>query len=189
MNRTPLIVVALISVVLAVPAADASQPGQETADCGRVVDGVQICLASSGSNLRLVFANVGDRDVTLNLGIMLANGKVQLPDRVAIKFTDAQGKTRLFKFGDKRYPGIAGWVGYYVVPVRAGSTYSLQLTLDQFWCQETKEFSIPLLPGNNYLTAQFEGTGANAVNLDMSGIKFMNFWLGKVESNILTLRR
>src|ERR1700730_17447809 len=105
MNRTPLIVSALISVVIAVAAADASRQSQET-DCGRAVDGVQVCLVSSSSNLRLAFANVGDRDVTLNLGIMLANGKVQLPDRVAIKFIDAQGKTRLFKFGDKRYPGI-----------------------------------------------------------------------------------
>ena len=188
MNKTPLIVAVLISVVFAVSTTDASRASQETADCGRVVDGVQMCLASSGSNLRLAFANVGDRDVTLNLGIMLANGKVQLPNRVAIKFTDAQGKTRLFRFGDKRYGAIAGRVDDYVVPLRIGSTYSLQLTLDQFWCQETKEFSIPLLLGDNYLTAQFEGTSANAVNLDMPGIKLMNFWLGKVESNILTLR-
>jgi hypothetical protein len=189
MNRLPFIVAVLISGALAVAAADASRTSQETADCGRAVDGIRMCLASSDSGLRLSFANVGDRDVTLNLGIMMANGKVQLPDRVAIKFTDAQGKTRLFHFGDKRYPGVAGRLDDYLVPLRAGSTYSLQLTLDQFWCQETKEFSIPLLPGNNHLTAQFEGTGANAVNLDMPGIKLMNFWLGKVESNTLTLRR
>jgi len=70
MNKTPLIVAVLISVVFAVTAADASRASQETADCGRV-DGVQMCLASSGSSLRLAFANVGERDVTLNLGIML----------------------------------------------------------------------------------------------------------------------
>ena len=71
MNKTPLIVAVLISVVFAVTAADSSRASQETADCGRVVDGVQMCLASSGSSLRLAFANVGERDVTLNLGIML----------------------------------------------------------------------------------------------------------------------
>jgi hypothetical protein len=189
MNRTPLIVAIVISVVIAVSATDASRSSQETVDCGRAVDGIQMCLASSGSNLRLIFANVGDRDITLNLGVMMANGKVQLPNRVAIQFTDAQGKPRLFRFGDKRYPGVAGRLDDYVVPLRAGSTYSLRLTLDQFWCQETKEFSIPLLPGDNYLTAQFDGTGANAVNLDMPGIKLMNFWIGKVESNVLTLHR
>jgi hypothetical protein len=189
MRITPLIVVISLAQVFALSAHSASWRSQEANDCGRPVNGVQMCLTSSGSNLRLAFANVGDRDVTLNLGVMMANGKVQLPDRVAVKFTDAQGKTRLFRFGDKRYPGVAGRLDDYVLPLRVGSTYTLQLTLDQFWCPETKEFSIPLLSGNNYLTAQFEGTGANAINLDMPGIKLMNFWFGKVESNILNLRR
>jgi len=188
MHTTALIVAISLAQVLALSAHSASRRSQETTDCGRSVNGVQMCLTSSGSNLRLAFASVGDRDVTLNLGVMMANGKVQLPERVAMKFTDAQGKTRLFHFGDKRYPGVAGRLDDYVVPLRAGSTYTLQLTLDQFWCQETREFSIPLLSGNNYLTAQFEGTGANAVNLDTPGIKLMNFWFGKVESNTLTVR-
>jgi len=184
MTRTLFNIAILLSAFFAVSIGASSQSN----NCGRAVNGVQLCLASSGANLELAFRNVGDHDVTLNLGIMLANGKVQLPDRVAIKFTDAQGKTRLFQFGDKRYGGIAGRVDDYVVPLRAGSTYTLYLTLDQFWCQETKEFSIPLLSGDNLLTAQFEGTGANAVNLDMPGMKLMNFWFGKVESNTLTLR-
>jgi len=182
-----LVIIATSISVLALSAHGSSRRSQESTDCGRAVNGVQMCLTSSGSNLRLSFANVGDRDVTLNLGVMMANGKVQLPNRVAMKFSDAQGKTRLFHFGDKRYPGVAGRLDDYVLPLRAGSTYTLQLTLDQFWCQETKEISIPLLSGNNYLTAQFEGTGANAVNLDMPGIKLMNFWFGKVESNTLTM--
>ena len=185
MTRIPLIVATLMLVVAT---ADASLLVQDK-DCGHAVDGLQMCLTASGSNLQLALRNVGDRDITLNLGVMMANGKVQLPDRVGIKFTDAQGKTRLFKFGDKRYPGVAGRLDYYVLPLRTGSTYTLQLTLDQFWCQETKEFSIPLLSGENQLTAQFEGTGANSPNLDMPGIKLMNYWLDKVESNTLTSRR
>lgn len=146
-------------------------------------------LASTGSNLQLAFRNVGDRDATLNLGMMLANGKVQLPTGISVNFTDAQGTTRQFKFSDKRYGGIAGRVDDYIVPLRVGSTYSLRLTLDQFWCQETKEFSIPLLAGNNYLTAHFEGSGANYINSDTPGLKLMNFWLGKVDSNTLMLQR
>jgi hypothetical protein len=186
MNKTLLTFAVLLLVVIAVSGSDAAASSQE--DCGRAVEGVQMCLASSGSNLRLAFSNVGDRDVTLNLGIMLANGKVLLPNNIAMKVTDAQGKTRLFKFDDKSHASIAGRVDDYVLALRAGSTYSLQLRLDQFWCHETKEFSIPLLSGSNYLTAQFEGTGAHAVNLDMPGVKLMNFWLGKVASNTLTLR-
>jgi len=158
-------------------------------DCGTAVDGLQMCLAPSGPNLQLTLRNVGDRDLTLNLGIMLANGKVQLPDHLAIKFTDALGNTRLFKFGDKRYGSVGGRVDDYIVPLRVGSTYMLLLTLDQFWCQETNEFSIPLISGDNHLTAEFEGRGATMVNSDMPGIKLMKFWFGKVNSNTLTLRR
>lgn len=185
MTKIPLIVAALM---FAVSTADASLRVQDS-DCGPAVEGLQMCLTPAGSNLQLGLRNVGDRDITLNLGVMMANGKVQLPDRIGFKFTDAQGKTRLFKFGDKRYPGVFGRLDYYIVPLRTGSTYTLQLTLNQFWCQETKEFSIPLLSGNNQLTALFEGTGADSPNLDMPGIKLMNYWLGKVESNTLTLRR
>ena len=162
---------------------------RESGDCGQIVSGMQTCLASSGPTLELALRNVGERDVTLNLGMMLANGKVQLPSRVAIKFTDARGQTRLFQFADKKHSFVAGRVDDYIVYLRSGSTYTLQLTLDQFWCQETNEFSIPLLSGENQLTAQFEGSGASYVNLDMPGIKLMNFWSGKVESNVLTLRR
>jgi len=189
MNRTRIIFAGSFFLATVLIAGFGPPQSQATAACGNPTDGLQMCLTSSGSNLELAFRNVGDRDAMLNLGVMIANGKVQLPDRIAIKFSDAQGKTRLFKFGDKRYPGVAGRLDDYVVPLRAGSMYTLQLTLDQFWCQETKEFSIPLLSGDNYLTAQFEGTGAHAVNLDMPGIKLMNFWLGNVESNTLTMRR
>ena len=183
---TNLIPAVILSFAISV--TQATLPLQSTG-CGHAVDGVQICLTTSGLNLQLAFGNVGSKDVTLNLGLMMANGRIQLPDRIAMKFTDAQGKTRLFHFADKRYPGVAGRLDDYVVPLRAGSTYTLQLTLNQFWCQETNEFSIPLLSGDNYLAAQFEGTGANDRNLDMPGVTLMNFWLGKVESNTLTLRR
>jgi hypothetical protein len=178
-----LFLVAVLSIGLGSPRS------QTTTDYGNATNGVQMCLTSSGPNLEVAFRNVGDRDVALNLGVMMANGKIQLPNRIAIKFTDAQGKTRLFKFSDKRYPTVSGRLDDYVLPLRAGSMYTLQLTLDQFWCEETKEFSIPPLSGNNYLTAQFEGTGAHTVNLDMPGIKLMNFWLGNVESNILAMGR
>jgi len=189
MHRKRLILIVSFLLATVLSTSLGSVRSQTTAACGNHTNGVQMCLTSSGSRLELAFRNVGNRDVTLNLGVMMANGKVQLPDRVAIKFTDAQGQTRLFKFGDKRYPGVAGRLDDYVVPLRVGSMYTLQLTLDQFWCQETKEFSIPLLSGDNYLTAHFEGTGANAVNSDMPGITLMNFWLGDVESNVLTMRR
>src|SRR3954468_14623281 len=107
MIRTPFIAAVLILFTLAISTPGA-QVRLEADDCGAAVDGLQMCLAQSGSNFQFALRNVGDHDITLNLGIMLANGKVQLPDRLALKFTDAQGKTRLFTFSDKRYGFIAG---------------------------------------------------------------------------------
>jgi hypothetical protein len=187
MIRSSIIIAVLALSALAVSTGAVSRPIEQS-ECGAAVDGLRMCLTSSGGSLQLALMNVGNHDLTLNLGIMLANGKVQLPDRVAVKFTDALGKTRVFKFSDKRYGFVAGRVDDYLVPLRAGSSYTLKLTLDQFWCQETKEFSIPLVSGDNHLTAQFEGAVATQLNSGMSGVMFLNFWLGKVDSNTLTLR-
>ena len=159
---------------------------------GQANDGIQMALASSdprSSELQISFRNTGARDVMLNLGSMLGNGKVQLPDRIEIMFADGLGNTRLFKFADKKHSSVAGRLDDYVVPLRVNSTYTLTVTLDQFWCQDTNEFEIPLTRGANRLTAQFHGTGASHVSLDMPGIKLMNYWLGKVESNTLILER
>jgi hypothetical protein len=155
-------------------------------------DGLQMSLSAlepDDSSLQLAFRNVGDHDVTLNLGSMLANGKVQLPNYISLNLADAEGKMRLFQFADKKHSGVAGRLDDYVVPLRVGSMYTLTLKLDEFWCPDTSEFEIKLLPGKNRLTAQFEGSGAKLINLDMPGMKLMNFWLGKVESNTLTLDR
>ena len=178
----------LLLALLLIFSAAANPVSRAAADCGRAVGDIEICLASSGSTLELALRNVGERDVTLNLGYMMANGKVQLPTHIAMKFTDAKGQTRIFQFADKRYSAVAGRIDDFIVPLRSGSTYTLQMTLDQFWCQQTNEFSIPLHSGKNYLTARFEGSGANYVNLDMPGIKLMNFWLGEVDSNMVSLR-
>ena len=159
---------------------------------GGASDGIEMSLVStdpSGHGLQVSFQNVGDRDVTLNLGYMMANAKVQLPSYIRLKFTDASERERLFEFADLKHSTVAGRLDDYIVPLRAGSIYTLKLRLDQFWCQETKEFEIPLVPGENHLTAQFEGRGAKFLNLDTTGMKHMNFWLGKVESNSIVIKR
>ena len=146
----------------AYPVATAS----DTSQWGSPREGLQMSLSSlepGGSNLELALRNLGDHDVTLNLGWMLANGKVQLPKYISINFTDGKGKTRLFQFTDKKHTNVAGRVDDYVIPLRVGSMFTLALRLDQLWCQETMEFEMKLLPGENRLTAQFEGRGAKYV--------------------------
>ncbi|PWT89168.1 MAG: hypothetical protein C5B55_11840 [Blastocatellia bacterium] len=144
---------------------------------------------NAAPELELVLKNVGTNDVVVNMGFMLANGKVQLPANIALDFIDSFGRERRFEFADKKHAGIAGRVDDYAVPLRAGSSYTLRISLDQFWCQETSEFEVNLTPGRNQITAELEGTGAKYLNLDTPGLKLMNFWLGKVRSNTLVIEK
>jgi hypothetical protein len=93
--------------------------------------------------------------------------------------------TRTLKFFNGMY--IAGRVDDYLIALRAGSTYTIKLNLNQFCSPATKEFELNVPPGKFLITANFEGKGAQAVNLDTQGIKLMNFWLGKAQSNTLTI--
>ena len=196
-NSVTVLVVICICLLVSLPSLSPATRSQsiQSWQWGPTADGLQLSLSTADAGnrdapeLQLAVRNVGDHDVTLNLGSMLANGKVQLPYNISLSFTDAKGKTRTFKFADKRHSLVAGRVDDYVVPLRVGSIYTLRLTLDQFWCDETKEFEVELLPGRNHLTAQFEGSGAKLVNTDMPAIKLMNFWLGRVQSNTLALER
>jgi hypothetical protein len=167
----------------------------DTPQWGVAVDGLQMSISADDSHnldvpeFQVVMRNAGKQDVTLNLGIMLANGRVQLPQNISLNVTNALGKTRKLKFFDRRYPAVAGRADDYIVPLRAGSSYALKLSLDQFWSPDTKEFELKFFPGKNQITAQFEGGGAKTSNLDVPGVSLMNFWLGKLQSNIILVER
>jgi len=53
--------------------------------------------------------------LVLNLGSMLANGKVMFPEAVRLSLTDPAGYARELHFFDRRYPGIAGRVDDFIV--------------------------------------------------------------------------
>jgi hypothetical protein len=126
-------------------------------------------------------------DTVLNLGMMLANGKIHLPSEIRLILTDPEGKSRELHFSDRRYPGIAGRVDDYAVPLRAGSAYSLKMSLGNFWCPRTKEFRFNLKPGQYHVRSEFTGKGAQWTNSDMEGIKLMNFWKGTLRSDATVL--
>ena len=61
----------------------------------------------------------------------------------------------------------------------------MKLSLDQFWLSDTKQVGLAVFPGKYQITTEFEGRGPQTGNIDMSGIKLIKFWLGKLQSNIL----
>jgi hypothetical protein len=133
---------------------------------------------------RVTVENIGDKDVVLNLGMMLANGRVHLPTEIRLILTDSGGETKELHFSDKRYPGVTGRIDDYAVPLSVGSAYTLRLSLDNFWCPKTKEFRLNLKPGVYRVRSELTGKGAQFVNGDMEGMKLMKFWKGTLQSDV-----
>lgn len=134
---------------------------------------------------RAELRNAAQNDLVVNLGMMLANGKMQYPNAVVLVLKDAQGKSRRL---DLREPGaIAGRVDPFVLPVPAGATFSILVDLDKYWAAESKEFDYKLKPGIYSLEAQFTGRSVSQqeANLDVKGIALMPYWTGTVASNQL----
>jgi hypothetical protein len=46
---------------------------------------------------------------------------------------------------------------------------------------------LKLEPGRYEISAQFQGDGAEHVNSDMQGMKLMDFWKGKLQSNVVAI--
>ena len=81
----------LVAAICLLASSAASRAGYPVATAsdglqwGSPSDGVQMSLSSlepNDSTFQLALRNVGDHDVTLNLGWMLANGKFQLPNYI-----------------------------------------------------------------------------------------------------------
>jgi len=129
--------------------------------------------------------NTGTADFVINLGYMLANGKVMFPSSVRLILTDPSGQTRELEYFDRKYPGVAGRIDDFIVALRVGSVYTLRTTMDHYWSPSTKELDVPLASGRYRILARFQGEGARTTNLDMPGMALMNFWKGTVQSNAL----
>ena len=156
---------------------------------GAPVSGLELALSVDQSNavpskipkFRIEFRNVGADDLILNVGIMLANGKKQYPNAVALMLTDSQQRSRVLVL---REPGfIAGRMDPWVLPLSVGSTFSIPVDLDKYWAAPTHEFDYKLRPGAYSLQAQFTGKRVTQTNLDTKGIALMPYWEGTIASN------
>jgi hypothetical protein len=134
----------------------------------------------------VAFENVGTTDTFLNLGMMLANGRFQIPDKIGLRLIDIDGNPRELHFIDKEHPGIAGRVDDYPVPLRRGTTYLLRLSLDDFFLLAPGEVPLGLGKGRYQISAHCEGGGTEHNNVGSGGIPALPYWKGAVQSNVLT---
>jgi hypothetical protein len=141
--------------------------------------------ASADVQFEVALENTGTADFVLNLGYMLANGKVMFPSSVRLVLTDPSGQTRDLQYFDREYPRVAGRVDDFTVALRVGSVYTIRATMDHYRSPSTNEFGVTLTRGPYRILARFQGVGARTANSDMPGVALMNFWKGTVQSTPL----
>ena len=151
---------------------------------------IRVANPKNIDSLRLyaTFENVGDIDTFLNLGMMLGNGKTLLPEAVRLVLTDVNGQVRELHFFDRKHAGVGGRLDDYAVPIRAGSAYTLRLSLQDYYCPKSREFVLNLKPERYSVRVKFAGNGPQYLNVDTAGLKLMPFWTGKLESNVAKFR-
>ena len=180
--------------------------GQKGQEWGKPENGVQMSLfpasesTKDGFRFRVEIRNIGSNDLLLNLGGMLANGRKQYPDAVAVLITNPKGETE-----ECGFPGpwsAAGWVGPFVVPVPAGASFSLPIDLKK-WTQDWKSCFAPptyielnLAPGKYAVRVQFTGKShrnehmppipglpPSTTSMEWGGQILCPVWIGTLISN------
>ena len=173
----------------------------EPASASDAVDGVQMTITENGlikrgvPNLRVVFRNVVDHDVNINLGEIggysprpcrLDNGDISCTFNFKLNVSDQNGATRTYSFRGMSF--VAGRLDPYIVYLRAHSSYTLDLGLDQFWSPATHDYeSLALAPGSYKLSLEFDGHESEFINRKDPHFAKMTFWKGKIISNSLSL--
>ena len=128
---------------------------------------------------RVGLRNAGETDLTLNLGMMLDNGRKQYPTAIFLNLTDAQGKSRRLDLIGPA--GVGGRVDTFVLSLPVGATFSMPVDLDKYFAAASKEYDYKPTPGTYSLEAQFTGKG---VPRDMD-LLLGHYWEGTVKSNQL----
>jgi hypothetical protein len=186
MHAISLCLLTLLAVARPLP-APAQAPAGPVGAFGAALNGLQLRIipVTSGSGLPadvkldVVLENVGGSDFVLNLGTMLANGKVMWPYAIRLMLTDASGQRRELRFAS-RTAGVAGRIDDYIIALRAASTYTVRVSLKEYM----RDDAAKLANGRYKIAAQFLGRRASGVNVDMQGVALLNFWSGTAHSNV-----
>jgi len=127
--------------------------------------------------LMAVLENVSTDDLTVNLGLMLGNGKKQLPTAVRLIFTSADGKKRIL---ERKIGAIAGRIDAFGVPLAAGCRYTIACNLTEYY-DDALLSGLALAPGRYRVTAEFVGK----VPANTTALALMYYWSGTIESDML----
>jgi RNA polymerase sigma-70 factor (ECF subfamily) len=167
-----------------------NEKGEEALAEGKVVDGLCLKLQLHGPNKDkklpahgvVVLENVSGSDLNVNLGLSLANGKSYYPTALQLLVLSKGNNTRTLPYSSG-LPGIAGRVDPFLVPLPAGSSYTLRCPLDKFIEERTFKRIDDLVAKEDRIAVEFVGQPVTRANSDMQGLTLMRFWQGTVRSN------
>lgn len=135
--------------------------------------------ASETPKFGVELRNAEESDLTLNLGIMLDNGRKQYPIAILLNLADTQGNSRRLDLIEPA--GVAGRLDPFVLSLPVGATFSMLVDLDKYFAPSSEEYDYKPTPGTCSLEAQFTGKG---VPRDMD-LLLGHYWEGTVKSNRL----
>jgi len=192
---------ACLTCCLLLPLLSAIAHATDRQQWGEASGGVQIAVedagfvGAGGRRLRVTFRNLSGEEINLYLGDVGGAGvrPCKLDPAPAapcnlnfgLDVTDAAGKTRKLRFSGVYY--VNGFLKPCVVHLGAGSTYTLEVSTDQFWSPAAKEWGLKLRPGKYQLDLEFEGRAPGDENMDQQHIEQVSFWQGRLRSNSLMI--
>jgi hypothetical protein len=130
--------------------------------------------------------NVGDKDFTLNLGVVM-NGKFKYTSAVKLIFTNSKGKSLELE----NNLGGKGWMGGRIdplfLPFPRGSSHIVTVDLDSYWFTPSLSSTIP--EGKYRIKALFEGLSPEPPPSALlpGMIPSLPYWKGVVESGEIGL--
>ena len=162
-------------------------------DWGEPVNGLRVSItpvtnanpAALACAFDMCFQNVGAVDTVLALGTTLEMGRVYYPHAIRLALFDEQGNARRLQFSFNAASMRPDTADTFAVPLPAGSIYTVRINLADYYCPDSGEYFLELPEGTYRAFAQFEGKTAQIETSDPNAAPPINFWTGRVQSNVI----
>jgi hypothetical protein len=146
------------------------------------------CSSTNDPEFEVAFRNVGTKDIVLNLGITLANGRQDFATAVHLILLNPQGFPSEYDLVGPT--AVAGRIDDYTIALQVGAVHVLRFKLSQFRPPQGRRFEIQLQQdlgtrlqqGHYRVAARFDGFDARHRNSGMDWAGW-SFWIGTLQSN------
>jgi len=128
--------------------------------------------------------NISDKDIAVIMGSIVGHKYWSTGINILTLIGPNEKSRKLQHNGFRR----AGRADHYIVPLMDKSKYTIRLSLDDYISPDTLEYQLILEPGEYKIRATFVANVPTRFNVDLVGLKFMNFWEGTLQSNVAEFR-